>query len=366
MKRIFVGTILTCLLFTLFACNPDFVSQNHKTKTAKNLPDDLIFAEVTVDDGLNELLAKGVSSSYELGTLITSALGQEYPGVDVKSYNTAANCSAFIVKADRGGYYVGRNFDWSLGVSNAMIVRNRPTNGDYASISTFNSDFVKITYPDGMDEETKKSVKARIAVMVPLDGINEKGLVIGVLNQEYRSGYNCVNDNTGKTNLTTTTAVRMMLNKADTVDNAIALLRQYDIHSDINTAHHLFIADATGKSAVVEWDNVNDDSKKRGMRISWNAKCVTNHPLYKIADNVDISDYGNSVDRYNTIKEALDSKTEFTFRDTKNLLGEVHQGKSSIWSIVFYITPDYSEETFFWRTYEPNNWNSSGFEFSVK
>ena len=37
------------------------------------------------------------------------------------------------------------------------------------------------------------------------------------------------------------------------VQEALALLRQYNMHSDIGTAHHLFVADAAGNSVCVEW-----------------------------------------------------------------------------------------------------------------
>ena len=58
----------------------------------------------------------------------------------------------------------------------------------------------------------------------------------------------------GKIPITTTTAVRLLLDRAATVDEALDLLARYDMHHAIGSAFHFHIADASGTSAVVEWD----------------------------------------------------------------------------------------------------------------
>lgn len=53
--------------------------------------------------------------------------------------------------------------------------------------------------------------------------------------------------------MTITTAIRLLLDQAATVDEATALLKQYDLHSSGGMMHHLALADAQGRSAVVEY-----------------------------------------------------------------------------------------------------------------
>lgn len=335
----------------------------HPTLTETDLPLGLTFAEVTCDDGLTAFLAQGgVTSTAKNGEFISS-LFTEYPGLTIRPYGPSAACSAFLASDGNGGYYAGRNFDWGT-QSDAVIIRNKPSNGDYASVSTFNKLFVNFKFPEGMSEETKKEIIARTGIYVPLDGVNEKGLVVAVLNQEAQGGYNTTDENTSKPDLTITTAVRLLLNRAKNVDEAIALLKQYDMHSDIYLAHHLFIADASGKSAVAEWDNI----ASKGMRITY-SRAVTNHPLYKYEDGLtdaNLTGYENSVSRYRTVLEALDAKNNVvTFDEAKDILHSVHQGDHSKWSIVYHITADYSEETFYWNVSE--NWETKkGLKFSVK
>ena len=79
------------------------------------------------------------------------------------------------------------------------------------------------------------------APYAPLDGMNEKGLAVGVLLIDTTP----TNQNTKKVDITTTTAIRMMLDKAKNVDEALALLSSYDMHSSANSCYHFQICDAS-------------------------------------------------------------------------------------------------------------------------
>lgn len=345
--------------------------QTKPTITAKNLPEKVLFEEINSDADFEAFLAQnGVSSTNELGKFVNKRIQKDYPDVTITAFDPMAGCSAFIAPSTEGGFYAGRNFDFQVEmVPEVMIIRNKPANGDYASVSTFNLGFVKFSFPNDMSEQDKNTIIARTGVFVPLDGVNEKGLVVAVLNQEPGFGENLTNETTEKPDLTITSCVRLLLNKAATVEEAKNLIINYDLHSDIYTAHHLFVADATGKAAAFEWDNLNSDDSKRGLRIT-DTNCVTNHPLYKYEDGVSEatlnSGYGNSVERYNTLKTNLASEKELTFAEAKELLHKVHQGTHSRWSVVYHLTPDYSEETYFWEVSVDENWESDGFKFSVK
>ena len=95
----------------------------------------------------------------------------------------------------------------------------------------------------------KQKLITLAAPYAPLDGINEKGLAVAVL----RIADEPTDQDTGKTDITTTTAIRLMLDKAATVDEAVSLLEQYDMHSSAGSCYHFQLADAAGNSAVVEY-----------------------------------------------------------------------------------------------------------------
>ena len=108
-----------------------------------------------------------------------------------------------------------------------------------------------------------------------LDGINEKGFAIADLmaGDEVET-----HQNTGKSALTTSTAICYLLKNAANVDEALKLLQGIDMHSDIGAAHHYAMADASGKSVVVEYvDN---------KMVVVDSPAVTNHYLCEEKHNV--------------------------------------------------------------------------------
>ena len=110
---------------------------------------------------------------------------------------------------------------------------------------------------------------ALAAAYAPLDGMNEKGLCVADLIE--LDGDTAAVD-TEKPDLTIVGAIRLILDYAASADEAVGLLREYDIHPSIGQAHHIAVADAE-RSVVVEW-------KGGEMHVS-PAPVVTNHCLWE-------------------------------------------------------------------------------------
>lgn len=158
----------------------------------------------------------------------------------------AFGCSTFSVQNLEGGYFFGRNFDWNA--CNALILISYPEDG-YASVSTVNQDFIR--QGAGMAGSLLSDDMMVIAALyAPLDGMNEKGLCVSV--NMIQDG-STISQSTGKRALTTTTAIRLLLNQAATVEEALELLSQYDLHASMNYMVHFAIADADGNSVAVEY-----------------------------------------------------------------------------------------------------------------
>lgn len=372
--------LLLTLAFT--SCKQPSVSgtNSYPTKNPSDLPAGLAFIEVNSDDHVTSFIKQsGVKSTAETGEFFSNLYKDTYPELKIGPLTPPwAGCSAFLISDGNGGYYAGRNFDWS-DYSDAVIIRDRPSNGDYASVCTFNKMFV--TYGgnfSSLPSNVQKKIVAETGLFVPVDGFNEKGLCVFVLNQENRPNENITNENTTKPDVTLTSAVRLLLNKTKTVDEAVALLKKYDMHSDISLAHHLFIADANGKSVAVEWDNNSTDTSKHGMKVT-ETKVLANHPVYKATAEYGFTedqlkaDYPNSMERFNAIKNKIASKNnKASFDDAKEIIHSSHQD-STRWTIVYHITKGYSEETFHWSGEDgkwksnPSNWtNAKGYVVSAR
>ena len=203
----------------------------------KTLEKGLVLAKVG-DCGFAQFLGGGgASSDGEVVAFLSGLL--KTPGLDFVTPKAA--CSTIAAKTPEGGYVFGRNFDWSCGET--MLLEARP-DGAYASFSTVNLDFIKES------ASLPAAALPTAAYYAPLDGMNEKGLCVSV---------NMISDSariaqkSDLPDLSTTTAVRLLLDRAANVEEALSLLREYDLHGSYDMMVHFALADTEGRSVAVEY-----------------------------------------------------------------------------------------------------------------
>jgi hypothetical protein len=238
------GGAAVCVLIWAYTA---FYAEIKAADSIKKLEDNLYTIEYKGDYGFSDFLAAGgASSDQQVASYLTGYLSHGFYTVNVKTQK--AGCSTVCGQNLAGEHLFGRNFDWKS--CKTMIVKTQPADG-YKSVSTCNLDFLGFggAYePEGFGNR----IMACAALYVPLDGMNEKGLCIADLMIETDER---INQNTGKTDLTITTAIRLILDHAADVQQALLLLNQYDLHSSADMMHHLSISDAEGNSVVVEYIN---------------------------------------------------------------------------------------------------------------
>ena len=234
--------------------------------TIEKLEDGLYVLEYKGDYGYDEFLAQGgAASDSGVANFLVSFLSHGFYKIESDVEIGDFGCSTICTADKHGVVFFGRNYDWEE--CRAMIVHTVPKDG-YESISTCCLDFLGFGADYTPDGSMMDRMQTLAAIYVPLDGMNEKGLVVADLMAGDREE---THQQTDKADLTTTTAIRLLLDKAATVDEAIAMLNQYDMNSSIGAAHHLSIADASGKSVVVEYVN--------GQMLVTETRVVTNHYL---------------------------------------------------------------------------------------
>ena len=211
------------------------------------LDDGLYFMEYKGDDGFDGLMAQGgIAKADQLAGYAIEFLSKGHYKPEISTSKQAYGCSALTVSTPDGDILMGRNFDFPSAVG--VVMHCIPDKG-YETITTFNVEFYG--FGEGFKPEGfKNQYMALTGLFVALDGINEKGLAIADL----MAGDNVeTHQNTSKPDLTTTAAIPYMLKNAANVDEALKLLESIDMHSDIGSAHHYAMADATGKRVVVEY-----------------------------------------------------------------------------------------------------------------
>ena len=265
-----------------------FRNEMDTLESIQKIDEDALFVmEYQGDYGFDEFLESGAENDQELVSFVTKRL---LKGLPMEFSIPDLGCSTFSAQTEEGEQLFGRNFD--LSYSPALVVKTQPDQG-YRSLSTVNLAFLGFGR-DHLPETMKQKMILLAAPYAPLDGINEKGLSMAVLKIEDAP----TSQDTGKTNLTTTTAVRLVLDKAANVEEAIALLKQYDMHSSAGSCYHFQIADASGASAVVEYV----DNEMVVLRAETNYQMVTNFLLAPQKYG-----FGNGQDRYEILKTALDA-----------------------------------------------------------
>lgn len=237
------------------------------------------------DYGFDDFLKQGAKSDSDIEDFVAARL---LKGLPIDLGVTGDGCTAFVTKDDTGDVIFGRNFDFDYTPS--LQVRTCPDDG-YASISTVNLTFAgydKDHLPEGFD-----SFLALAAPFLPFDGVNEKGVAIALLAVPEAEG---PSDN--KITLNTTTAIRLVLDKAASVDEAVELLKNYNIYFSGDVQCHFLIGDATGRSVIVEyWDG-----ELRTVEPDADCQVASNFIAY---NGLNIGEGYSEFDRYDTVMNRI-------------------------------------------------------------
>ncbi len=266
---------------------------------------------------LDRALKKGIRDEDDLLEFICDEM---FFGYKIETNISQYGCSAFATKTPDGNNTVGRNFD--LKGTDTLSIYTHPKKG-YASISTVSLDMLGV---GGDNSVSPKSFKGRIALLaspyICVDGMNEKGLSAALLDMSYPETH----EDTDKPDLLITLAVRLLLDKTSTVDEAIELLGKYDIQTAHGWTQHIFISDKSGKSVVVEWYDGN-------MNVVDYHVCTN----FWMSDPSLNNDYSNQCYRFNTIDNVLKYNEEVvSIDDSFSILKAVRQ-YNTVWSVVFNL-----------------------------
>ncbi len=212
----------------------------------------------------------GVKSDSELIDFITANITKGLIDMGISGPEIA--CSSFTAKTKDGDVVFGRNYDFSK--TNTCIVFTEKNEGRHATISTVDLQFLGIDVDKNVEGLMDK-ITCLAAAYTPLDGINDAGVSCGIY-MTYQGGEETVstNQNTDKPDFTSTTLLRLILDYADNVDEAVEIASSYDLHDSAKTSYHYMVADSSGRSAILEWVGANDaadnDGSGRELKVTYN------------------------------------------------------------------------------------------------
>lgn len=335
---------------------------------------------------LDDFVAQGgVQNDSELIQFITNKITKGL--MDINISDPEIGCSSFTAKAENGDQLFGRNYDFSK--TNTCIVFTEANKGRHASISTVDLQFLGIDVEQNLGGFMDK-VTSLAATYAPLDGINDAGVTCGIY-MTYQGGEKTIptDQNTDKPDLTSTTLLRLILDYAGSVEEAVEIASAYDLHDSAKTSYHYMVADSTGKSAILEWvagtDATDNDGSKRELVVTYNDADSHIGQLEGASDNQVVTNFilqpgyyegspaedKKGVDRYARIYEEL-NKTDGVVAD-ENAAMEILQavGRRSwdnddengctVHSVVYNMT----EKSMLWVPNENYDDPNAFFEFQV-
>ena len=214
------------------------------------------------DYHFDDFLKQGAQNDKELEAFLNKRLFKTYPiNLDFK----LGGCTVFVARNELDEILFCRNFDFVY--TPVLQLFTSPSQG-YKSVSTTALKFYGYTENFLFTGINKDNIHLLGSPYIPCDGMNEKGLAIGFL---YIPEIDYKKDDT-KITLNSTTMIRVILDKASTVKEAIELIKQYNVYFSADILCHYLLADASGDSALVEYWN-------GGVQV------LTTHDNYQIATN---------------------------------------------------------------------------------
>lgn len=329
--RVIIG-IGIALLIVLIAALVLFGNELHSLMSLEKV-DEYGMYQMTYygDYGFDEFLEIGANNDADIEAFVTKRL---LKGLPINLGVTGDGCTAFAVKNENGDILFGRNFDFIYAPS--LQLYTAPDNG-YASVSTVNLAFAGYSEDNLPDGTFFDNFLTLAAPFLPFDGMNEKGLAIALLAvPEAEVPYD-----PDKITLNTTTAIRLVLDKAATVEEAIELLKQYNIYFSGDIECHYLIADASGHSVIVEYVN----QELCVVEAETEYQIASNFIAY---DGLNIGEGFTEFERYDRVQNAIEANEGILEASQAiQLLADVGVFAGDIdklqWSVLYNLSSGYGE-----------------------
>ena len=284
LKKILLGVLAVIVVLLVVAVAAVFAVWHNEIGTVASIKmlrdrnddhlDGAVYSmNVKGDFYLDDFVAQGgVKSDSELIGFITDNI--THGVVDLNMSAPEIGCSSFTATAENGDVLFARNYDFSK--TNTMLVFTEANEGRHATISTVDLQFLGVDVDQNMTSLMDKVI-CLAAPYAPLDGVNDAGVSCGIY-MTYQGGETTVatSQDTDRPDFTSTTLLRLILDYADNVEEAVEIASTYDLHDSANTSYHYMVADASGKSAILEWttdgatDATDNDGATRTLKVIYN------------------------------------------------------------------------------------------------
>ncbi len=234
-------------------------------------------------------------------------------------------CSLFAALGDPANRLFGRNFDWRYSPA-LLLFTDRPAASGYASVSMV--DIAYLGFGDGTVDLTTLPLAERRSLLEapgwPFDGMNEVGVAIGmaaVPSADERR-------DPGKPTIDSLRVMRAILDRAGSVDEAVVILKGYNVTWEGGPPLHYLVADRSGRAALIEF---------HAGKIAVLSNAGPWHAATNFTRSAVAGDATGQCPRYDTLVRRLTATSgALNGRDALGLLQTVAQTEAATqWSVVY-------------------------------
>jgi hypothetical protein len=229
-------------------------------------------------------------------------------------------CTVFAAMTGPDGPLLGRNFDFFHRAG--MLLLTEPPDG-FSSLSMVDLHYCGFAGGVTLREVQAQSDRLRQAPYVPFDGVNEKGVAIGLMAVPSAQPP----FDPAKASLYDLALIRLVLDQAESAEHAVTLLRGYNYRAGDYPVHFL-IADPSGAAVIVEY-------------VGGDIKLTRNTGPYLVATNFVVYGSGAPAEapctRYRTAYATLSQHAgRLSMLEAMDTLATVRQD-ITMWSVVYSL-----------------------------
>jgi hypothetical protein len=245
----------------------------------------------------------------------------------IEALDNGHHCSTLMVHPHEGDVFFGRNFDF---LHDACLILKVHKEDKVTSVAVLDLRFLNLNRGDLETTSLIRRIPLLFAPYYLQDGMNQHGVAVADMSVH---GVKPPHDPT-KPNIIHSLAMRLILDYAQTSDEAIELLRQYNVYFVAVTCH-LLVADASGKSVVVEF--IDGEMKTTPANENW--QVCTNHEICGKSE----AENDAACERYRKASNTLAAMgSTVSTSDVMNVMESVKQ-PSTMWTSVYNLsTGDFS------------------------
>jgi hypothetical protein len=233
------------------------------------------------------------------------------------------HCSTVALRSNNGDVFFGRNLDYS---NDACLILRVHDHCGLASLAVIDLAYFNLNRADLDRTSLLERLPLLCAPYYAMDGMNRHGVAVSNMSvHPARAPVNPANPE-----IILSTLERVILDYAKTADEAVDLVRAFNVHFAVTT-EHLMVADASGRSRIIEF--IGGEMRVTPGEGSW--QICTNDIVWGRSE----AQRRSACRRYQTGSDAAEKLGGvFDFAAARDVIRSMSVKRWTMWTSVYNLT----------------------------